>query len=336
VLRVLALLVTIALSACGSRDANTWRFAIEETRGSVQDAYAQQFAKLIEAKSGGKIKVIVYPYGALGTSDQTTELLYNGSIQLVMASPGHLGKLIPEVQVFSLHYVFSGDDAVDNHALADPELRASFNELYREKNFVLLSMYTEGAMVWTTNKAIRKPSDFDGVKMRTMTSPILLADYEAYGASPTPLPYGEVYSALQLNMIDGQVNPIFAIQEMSFYEVTSYLIFAGQAQFVTSAMTNAEFYDRLEPEERGWIDDSIAELQPYIFGVQQKLNRDRLQKILADKPSLHVIHLTDAERAKFREASQSVHQGFASDVGPSGRRILDQLEAAVSRAAEAK
>ena len=84
-------------------DPPVWRFAIEETSGSVQDAYAQRFKELVEEKSGGKVIVKVYPYGTLGTSDQLSELLYNGSLQFAMASPGHIGKMIPEVQVLLLH-----------------------------------------------------------------------------------------------------------------------------------------------------------------------------------------------------------------------------------------
>lgn len=326
---------------CGSRDeGKTWRFAIEENSGSVQDAYAQKFAQLIEEKSGGEVEVIVYPYGALGTSDHTTEQLYNRTIQFVMASPGHLGKLIPEVQVFLLHFVLSGDADIDNEALADPKLRASFDRLYAEKHFKLLTFFTEGEMVWTTNKKITKPSDFAGVKMRVMTTPLLIAAYEAYGASPTPLSYFEVYSGLQLKMIDGQVNPIFAIEEMKFYEVTSVLTFPGHAQFVSSMMTNADFYKSLPPRKQRWINEAVDELQPYILGVQKKYNAERLQTIIAAKKkrgkSLDIVRFTEAQRAPFRQKAQSVIDKFASDGGDDAKLVLDQLRAAVERARAAQ
>jgi TRAP-type C4-dicarboxylate transport system substrate-binding protein len=330
--------LVLALTSCSPREKEsaTWRFAIEESRGSVQDAYALKFAELIEHKSGGSVDVIVYPYGSLGTSDHTTEQLYNQTIEFVMASPGHLGKIIPELQVFLLHFVLSGDEAIDNRALADPELRATFDRLYREHNFRLLTFFTEGEMAWTTNTEILAPSDFAGVKMRVMTTPLLIAAYQAYGASPTPLSYFEVYSALQLNMIDGQVNPVFAIEEMKFYEVTSVLTFPGHAQFVTSAMTNAAFYDGLSAEQRDWIDSTIAELQPYILEVQSRFNAERLGKILEAKKkrgeTMKVIRLSDEQRAGFRDASLAVRERFVSDVGAGGELVLDQLGAAIDRA----
>lgn len=334
-MRFVALALALALTACGARDDKTWRFAIEESPGSVQDAYAQRFAELIADKSDGEIEVVVYPYGALGTSDHTTEQLYNDTIQFVMASPGHLGKIIPEVQVFLLHYVLSGDQDVDSLALADPDLRATFDRLYREKGFRLLTFFTEGEMVWTTHREITEPSDFSGIKMRVMTSPLLIAAYEAYGASPTPLSYFEVYSALQLNMIDGQVNPVFAIEEMKFYEVTGVMTFPGHAQFVASAMTNAAFYDHLDAREQSWIDESVAELQPFILDVQKQFNTERLTKILDAKRAggreMNVVRLSDEQRELFRAKSRSVAEGFVADTGGDAAAVLDQLRTAIER-----
>ena len=302
-----------------------WRFAIEETRGSVQDAYAQKFKQLIEEKSGNSVRVKVYPYGTLVTSDQLSELLYNGSLQFSMASPGHIGKMIPEVQVLLLHYILSDDPTINREVLNSPEIRQQFDTLFAEKGFKLLSIFSEGWQVWTANKPLRSPEDFDGVKFRVMTSPLLMAAYEAYGASATPLAFSEVYSALQLKMVDGQVNPIFAIEEMSFYEVNDYLIFANQAQFYTTCLVNRKFYDKLSPEEKSWVDDSIEELRDYIFETQVKFNEERLKTIREKNPSVKVVRLEKQERAVFMEASQSVRKMFDEMAGPRGQTLLESI-----------
>lgn len=314
-----------------------WRFAIEETRGSVQDAYAQEFKRRIEEKSGGDINVSVYPYGTLGTSDHVTELLSMGTIQFAMASPGHLGKLIPEVQVFLLHFLLTDDPAVNSRALGDPLLKETFDPLYEEKGLTLLSILSEGWMVWTTQEPVRVPADFDGVKIRTMTSPLLLAAYRAYGANPTPLPYGEVYSALQLNMIDAQVNPVFAIQEMSFYEVVNYLIFAKHAPFITTVVSNDAFLADLPEADRAMVLETIDELQAFNLQTQQQFNAERLDLIRERKPSINIIEdLTEEERAAFREASRPVHEQFLRMAGPRGQEVLDAVHAAVERAGGAE
>ena len=334
----LSLSLLALLSGCRPADSNAsapvqWRFAIEETPGSVQDAYAQEFKRRIEAASGGEVEVSIYPYGTLGTSDHVTELLAMGTVQFAMASPGHLGKLIPEVQAFLLHFLLTDDEATNNRALGDPELKQAFDGLYEEKGLALLSILSEGWMVWTTQEPIRKPADFAGVKMRTMTSPLLLAAYRAYGASPTPLPYGEVYSALQLNMIDAQVNPVFAIQEMSFYEVVDYLVFAKHAPFITTVASNSEFLEMLPEEQRAMVLDTIRQLQPYNLQIQQQFNEERLEIIKENKPSIKIVaDLTSEERAAFREASRPVYAQFIEMAGPRGEAMLEEIQAAVSRA----
>lgn len=309
-----------------------WRFAIEETVGSVQDRYAQEFKRRIEERSLGQVEVKVYPYGTLGTSDDVTEQLRMGSLQFAMASPGHLGTTIPELQVFLLHFVFSDDDRRNMAALADPEFRAELEPLFRERELELLSILHEGWMVWTTQEPVSRPQDFEGVRIRTMTSPLLLAAYEAYGASPQAMPYGEVYSALQLNMIDAQVNPIFAIEEMSFYEVTNCMIFPRAAPFLTSVVTHPGFLAGLEPERRAWIEEVVRELEPYAFDLQQRLNAERLELIEERKPSMTFLQLDESQREAFRQRGAPVRELFIEEVGPSGRQLLSALLAAVERA----
>lgn len=280
----------ILLCGCGrdlagdSRQvAETWRFAIEESEGSVQHEYALRFKQLIEERTNGEVEVVVYPYGTLGTSTHITEQLNMGVVEFAMASPGSLGKFIPEMQVFLLHFVLSQDDRTNQRILSDPRLIEDLDQLYAPKGLKLLSIYSEGEMVWTMKQRVRSPDDFGNVKMRVMTSPILLAAYDAYGASPTPMPYSEVYSALQLNMIDGQVNPIFAIERQKFHEVTSWMIFPGHTSFITTCAANRPFVETLPANHQAILKRTITELDEYIFGVQTQFQTERLKDILRDK-----------------------------------------------------
>jgi TRAP-type C4-dicarboxylate transport system substrate-binding protein len=309
----------------------TWRFAIEETRGSVQDAYAMRFKREIEARTHGAVEVVVYPYGTLGTSDHLLEQVHNGTLQLAMSSPGHLGKLIPEVQVFTLHFVLGEDEVVDSCALSDRIVRTHLEQLYAEKRLAYLDAFSEGPMAWTTRRPIRRPQDFRGLKFRVMTSPLLIAAYRAYGASATPLPFAEVYSALQLHMIEGQVNPVFAIQEMSFHEVTDWLTFPGHASFVTTVVANPQFLAALSAERRELVHEVLGGLHREIDDVQRRFNSERLERILATKPGMHIVRLTSGERAAFREASRSVRSQFLEVGGERGTTLLRTLEAALDR-----
>ena len=324
--RILGALLGISVLT-GTVQAAEWKFAIEEITGSVQDRYAQEFKRLIEEKSDGAITVTVYPYGSLGTSAELTELVQIGAVQLANASPGHLGSLVPEVQVFSIPYLLSENNDVNKQVLTESEvIYGPIAEALERRELRLLTMYPEGDMVWTANKPIRSPEDFNNFRIRTMVSPMLVSAYEAFGASPTPMPYGEVYGGLQLGSIDGQVNPIFAIEEMKFYEVQDYMIWAGQQQFTTTVVAGDDWYHfMLSDEERAMLDETIAELADFIMDVQEEYNQERLDKILADKPDMQLIELTEEERAVFRERSMAVRDKFIDMVGESGRAVLEGL-----------
>lgn len=330
--RLIALTLAVLLAGCSDPaadpDVRPWRFALEEIRGSVQDAYAQAFKERIEQRSGGRIQVEVYPYGALGTSAQLTELVQNGAIQFAFASPGHLGSVVPESQVFSLHFLFSDDEQVNQTILSqDEELYRLLDGAYAEHGLKLFGIIQEGWMVWTGNKPLTSPAAFDGFKIRTMVSPLLVEAYEAYGASPTPMPYAEVYGGLQLNMIDGQVNPVFAIEEMSFYEVQEAMTFANHLPFVSSLVMNPAFHAGLRPEEREMLREVKAELDDYIFDVQRRFNSERLDRIRADS-DIQMVELNDDQRAVFRNASLSVRDSYVATAGPRGSAILERVETA--------
>lgn len=315
-----------ALTVCTAHAAEyEWRFALEEIEGSVQDHYAQRFAELVEKRTDGRVKIDVYPYGALGTSTQLTELVQTGAVEFAFASPGHLGSVVPEAQVLLLHYLFPADERVVHRVLStSTALNDTLAKAYRERQLELLAVIPEGWMVWTADKPLRRPSDFEGLKIRTMVSPLLLKAYEAYGANPTAMPYSQVYSALQLNMIDAEVNPVFAIEEMSFYEQQSYMTFGYHLPFVTSLVTNPEFFSDLPEGLRETIRGVKRDLDDYIFDKQRELNRKRLQ-IIKDSGKTTVVRLDADERAAFRKVSLPVRDEFVKATGERGERILDTL-----------
>lgn len=186
-------------------------------------------------------------------------------------------------------------------------------------------MYSEGEQVWTTNRPVRTPEDFDNFKMRVMVSPILLRAYEDLGASPTPLPFGEVYGALQLKQVDGQVNPAATIEEMKFYEVTDYLIWAGEQQHLTTVMSGTDWYDTLSADRKQLIRETMAELDGFIFDVVERFNTEKLEKIKAAKPGINLIRLTDAEKAVFQERSANTRGAYTKIAGERGEELLSSL-----------
>lgn len=309
----------------------TWRFALEEIEGSVQHRYALELKDRIERISDGNIVIDIFPYGSIGTSIQLTDLTREGSVHLAFASPGHLADVVPETGLFTLHYLLSDNDDVNRKILASDELIDLFREPYAEHNLRLLGFVPEGWMVWTANKPLRTPADFEGLKIRTMTAEIAAEAYKAYGATPTPTPFSQVYSDLQLRRIDAQSNPVFAIEEMGFYEVQNTMTFARPALFVTSVISNKAWFDALPEDQQRWLDDALAEIAPLIYRTQAELNAERLETIRTSS-DIQIIELTDEERERFRKASLPVRDTYTRFAGERGEDILNQLLEMISEA----
>lgn len=308
--------------------AEEWKFAIEEIPGSIMDSYAQEFKKRIETATAGEVKVTVYPLGSLGTPTEVAEQTADGVIQLSNLSVGNLGTIVPESQIFLSTYVLPSDPKRMNDMLAtSPVIHQELAGHFETKGLKLGALYSEGPQVWTTRKEIRKPEDLANFKMRVMVSPMLLKAYEDLGASPTPVPFGEVYGALQLGQVDGQINPISTIEEMKFYEVTDYLIWAGEQELITAVLASDDWYKDLPEDRRQLLDKTLAELNGFIPPVVQRFNQERLQKIQAAKPTIKLVELTEAERAVFRERAKVTADAVADVAGPDAGALLKKLQA---------
>lgn len=312
-----------------SHAAEEWKFAIEEIPGSIMDAYAQEFKTRIESATEGDVEVTIYPMGTLGTPTETVEQAADGVIQFTNVSIGNLGTIVPESQVFLLPYLLPTDSQKTASVLSSsPVIYQELNEDFRRRGLEIVSMYSEGAQVWTTNRAVRNPEQFDNFKMRVMVSPILLDTYKRMGASPTPLPFGEVFGALQLGAVDGQVNPIPTIEEMKFYEVTSHLIWAGEQELVTTVVAGSHWFETLSPERQSLVRDTLHDMTGFIHATVEQFNDERLTKIKAAKPDIETIVLSEEERAVFREQSEATAATFVADTGERGQQLVDALRKA--------
>jgi len=336
---VLSLVALMLFSVVGLENAEAqkynWKFALEEIEGSVQHEWAKEFKKRIEEKSDGEVNIDIYPYGTLGTSGDISEQTINGVLEFSFSTPSWFATTIPEAGMFSLHYLWSDNLQVNKHVMENSEaIYQDLSGIYNDKGLKLLQVFHEGWQVWTANKPIREPKDFEGVKIRVMGDPILIENYKEYGANAVRLAYSEIYSSLQLNMIDAQVQPYFATQEMKFYEQQEYLIEAKQVPFITGVIINQNFFNNLPEEYQEMVIDTSRNMTNYIFDVEQELNQKRLNMMIEDKESLKLIKLTEEERAAFAEKARNVWESYKEEVGPEGTQILEKLQSEIEAAEE--
>src|SRR6056297_3747395 len=324
------MLATVAAGAmllsATSASAEVWRYAFEEALDEVQGVFAQKFKEEIEANTDHTVQL--FPYGTLGESADIMEQAQAGILQFVDQSPGFTGSLIPEAQVFFVPYLLPQDtEKLSEFFRNSKAINEMFPELYAEQGLELLVMFPEGEVCMTTQEPVSGPDDLNEVKFRVMTNPLLVESYKAFGATPTPLPWGEVYGALQTGIIQGQENPMFFIESTKMYEVTEVITCAGHNNFTTAVMANQTFYDGLSDEEQQVVQDAIDVAFDHIIDYQKGLHEASIEKIKEAKPDMQVNVLSEEERQPFIEAGEKVEATFLEMTGDSGKKILDQLKA---------
>ncbi|MGQ4877756.1 TRAP transporter substrate-binding protein DctP [Billgrantia sp. LNSP4103-1] len=324
------LLTTASIGAmlCGMSAAAysaEWRYAHEEFEGDVQDVFAVAFKEHIEENSDHTVQV--YRFGELGESDDIMEQTQAGILQFVNQSPGFTGALIPEAQIFFIPYLLPTDEeTVLEFFDQSKAINETFPELYAEQGLELLQMYPEGEMVITVDEPVRTPEDLRGKNIRTMTNPLLSETYRAFGATPTPLPWGEVYGGLQTGIIQGQENPIFWIESGGLYEVSPHLVFTGHGWFTTAMMANKDFFDGLPEEDQELIREASEAAYDHTIEHIQGLAEESLEKIQADSDEVTVTRLDEDEIQAFRERAPQVEERFIEMTGERGEELLEQFK----------
>ncbi|WP_280547099.1 MULTISPECIES: TRAP transporter substrate-binding protein DctP [unclassified Halomonas] len=306
--------------------ADNWRYAHEEYEGDVQDVFAVAFKDYIEANSDHSLQI--YRFGELGESDDIMEQTQNGILQFVNQSPGFTGSLIPEAQIFFIPYLMPTDmDQVLEFFDESKAINEVFPELYAEQGLELLQMYPEGEMVVTADEPITSPKDFNNKKIRTMTNPLLAETYNAFGATPTPLPWGEVYGGLQTGIIDGQENPIFWIESGGLYEVSPHLTFTSHGWFTTAMMANQDFFEGLSDEDQALVRKASEAAYDHTIDHIQGLAEESLDKIMEACDECTVTRLNDEQIQAFKERAPQVEEEFIDMTGERGKQLLEQFKA---------
>ncbi|WP_198174321.1 TRAP transporter substrate-binding protein [Mesorhizobium xinjiangense] len=312
-----------------SAQAAEWRYAFEEALNEVQGVYATKFKEYIEENSDHS--VTLYPFGTLGESADIMEQAQAGILQFVDQSPGFTGALIPEAQVFFVPYLLPQDEGqLFDFFRTSKAINEMFPELYAQQGLELLTMFPEGEVCMTTQEPVTKPEDLNEVKFRVMTNPLLVESYNVWGATPTPLPWGEVYGALQTGIIQGQENPGFFLESTKMYEVTDVITCIGHNNFTTAVMANKQFFDGLGAEDQELVQNAIQSAFDYILEYQKGLQDESLAKIKEAKPEMQINVLSEEQRKPFMDAAGEVEATFIEMTGDSGQKILDQMKADLS------
>jgi TRAP-type transport system periplasmic protein len=281
---------------------------------------ALKFKELVEEKSNGRMEIHIYPSSQLGNGRDQIEGAQIGSIHFHIGSVAPVTNFAPKFNLLNLPYLFDSrehafkvlDGKIGKDIAADLETRGLVNLGYMEN----------GWRHMTNNKQqIKTSEDAAGMKLRVQESPPYISFIKALGSTPVPIPFGELYTALEQHVVDGQENPLAQIYLNKFNEVQKYLSLTAHnydaAVFIMSKTT----YDTLPEDLQKIVDEAAKEAVLY----ERQVAMEAEEKLLEDLKKTDVEIEENPDRESFRKAVEPVYKEFEDSIGKEIFEEIDRL-----------
>lgn len=263
---------------------------------------ANIFKKELEALAGDQFKVNIFSNGSLGGEREAAEGVKLGTIQMtIVTSDGALPAWVPDIQVLSIPYLFN--DKEEAYRILDTVVSEELNPKFEEQGFKHLGFVELGFRHFTNDKReVRTAEDMKGLSIRVQEAPIWFALMNKLNATATPVPFNELYTALQQGMVDGQENPITSIATSRFDEVQKYMVLDGHTYAAESIIMNKGFFDGLSEELQGYIKEAADKTVP-----QQRAEVDsREAAYLQDLKDSGMV-VTEPDKESFVKATEGLY-----------------------------
>ena len=285
----------------------------------------KKFGEILAAKLPGKYEVQVYGNAQLGDDVRATEAVRMGTLEMVTTSASPLTGLVPEFNVFDLPFIVPNEKAAD--AIFDGPIGAKLAAALEAKGLKLLAYYENGFRHLTNSvREVKSPEDLKGLKVRTMQNPIHLEAFRAMGANPTPMPFSEVFTALQQKTIDGQENPIPTIWLSKFYEVQKYTTLTGHVYGPHIVLMGKKLFDSFPPDHQKIILEAAKESAVYQRALNRKMDKDFVAEL--KKAGIVVTELTPEQHKAFAQSVAQVYTNWEPKIGKS---LVDEFRATVDK-----
>ena len=261
------------------------------------------FEYLVEKQSNGEIDVQAFHARKLGDEREALEGLRMGTIQMGTLSSGPVPGFLSAVMLYDIPFLFSSAPAA--WEFFEGDTAQEFNQAFLKKTGVRILGTTENGYRHFTNNLleIHNPADMKGIKVRTMQNPAHMAMVKALGADPTPLPFGELYMALQQKVVDGMECPIVLINDMKFYEVQKYMVLDGHLYNPLFIFINDKFFNKkLTPAQQKIVADAAKVLAMAHNGFSQEANLKGLAELKAQ--GMQIYKPNGDELTEFRAIAQ--------------------------------
>jgi TRAP-type transport system periplasmic protein len=324
-----SLLLASAAHAQNIKERN-FKFAFVNQKEHPQGLGAQRFAEIVDKKSGGKMKVRLFPAGQLGGDAAVISSLQGGTVEFTMVVPGSLSGAIKEFTLFDLPYLFNNEQEAD--AVIDGPFGKKLLDKLPVKGLIGLSYWEHGFRnVTNSRRPVAKMEDLQGLKLRVIQIPIYVDIFNALGANAVPLPLPEVYTALEQKAVDGQENPYSLVEASKYYEIQKFGTTTQHTFNPIVVLFSKKMWDQLSEDERKILVDAANEVKPYQRKVNRELNA-KAAEFLKSK-SMTLTEFSQQERERMREKLKPVTDKYTK-VGDDA--LVKELFSEVAKARAGK
>ncbi|MFS0820155.1 TRAP transporter substrate-binding protein [Bacillus sp. 1P02SD] len=304
-------LITFFIVGCNNQEAGVkeLKLAHNQTLDHPVHLSLVEFGRLVEEKSNHKIQVEIYPNGQLGSEREVLELTQSGAVDVAKVSASALEGFESDYSIFSLPYVFESYDEFEKK-MNDKNIT---NQLYyktEDIGFIALTYFNAGSRnLYTKDREVKTVADVSGLKTRVQPSQTSVNMIEAFGGLPTPMAYGEVYTALQSGVIDAAENNETALVGNNHGEVAKYYMYTGHQIVPDMLIINAKRFNEFTDDEQRIIQEAAKEATLYHEDVWAKSIKEQTE-IAKTKMGVHFI---DVDKSSFINAVKPLHEAYAKD-----------------------
>jgi tripartite ATP-independent transporter DctP family solute receptor len=294
----------------------------------IYNQAADYFGKLVAERTGGEIEVQVFPAAQLGSERDMVEGLQLGTLEMTLTSTGPMGNFVPQVKLFNLPFLFK--DRESGYRVLDGEIGSQIADRFIAVGIRSLGWFENGFRnITNSERPVTKPEDMAGLKIRVMEDDVFILTMKALGASPLPMAFGELYTALEQKTVDAQENPLAVIHSSRFFEVQKHLAMTGHFYSPAVLLISEITWKSLSPEHQKIIAEAAAEART--FERELSLKADQELEAACAKEGMEV---TRPDKAPFAAAVASVYKepsvvkAIGGGDAEAGQKLIDAAIAA--------
>ncbi len=338
---VLSLVMLFSLAACGgttpppsekpaetpasgqestpdaSVETRVLKVATQNLTTSINYIIYEEFSRNLYEKTDGRYKLEIYPNGELGTEETCLQQVLTGTLDMLPVSTTTLGNVVDECNIFAFPFMIESFEAYAGFAL-DEEFRQALVTAIKEKTGcqALGFGYGVGRGCGNTKREIRTVDDMKGLKIRTLGNPIIIDTYNAFGATATSIPFKEVYTSLNQNLIDGEDSTVSSNLDQRFCEVNKHFTILNSTFQNATMLVSPAVWDSIPPEDQEIFIQCGREMDEYGFEMCKDHVQNEIQRAAGQEPDFKIVSdLTSEEKATFVEAAKPVWGKYIDDCG---------------------